>query len=108
MLTICTKIDPIFNNAKQNPHASNTSSGAESNSLFPHSSEAVSSLNMCLAEIGETPFSQSRGRSKTYYGQKVRKITEALQRTVITKAPINDETEMIQQLKQKLQETKRS
>ena len=56
---------------------------------------------MCLAEIGATPFSQSRAQSKTYSGQKVKKITEALQHTVITGAPIDDGTEMIQQLKEK-------
>ena len=59
---------------------------------------------MCLAEIGETPFSQSRARSKTYSKQKVKKITEALQRTVITGAPIDDGSEMIQQ---EFRETKR-
>ena len=62
---------------------------------------------MCLAKIGETPFSKSRARSKIYCGRKVQKITEALQRTVITGAPIDDGTEMIQQLKEKFQETKR-
>ena len=75
--------------------------------LFSQGSEAVSSLNVCLAEIGETPFSQSRARSKTYSRQKVKKITEALQRTVITGAPVDDGTEMIHQLKEKFQETKR-
>ena len=69
-------------------------------------SEAVSSLNVCLAEIGETPFSRSRARSKTYSGQKVKKITEALQCTVITRAPIDDGTEMIQQLKVKFRGNK--
>ena len=37
----------------------------------------------------------------------MKKITEALQRTVITGAPIDDGTEMIQQLKEKFRETKR-
>ena len=62
---------------------------------------------MCLAEIGETPLSQSRARSKTYSEQKMKKITEALQCTVITGAPIDDGTEMIQQLKEKFRETRR-
>ena len=84
-----------------------SSQATESDPLFSHGSEAVSSLNVCLAEIGETPFSQSRARSKTYCGQKVKKITEALQRTVITGAPIDDGTEMIQQLKEKFREAKR-
>ena len=61
-----------------------SSQATESDPLFSHSSEAVSSLNVYLAEIGETPFSHSRARLKTYCGQKVKKITEALQCTVIT------------------------
>ena len=72
-----------------------SSQATESDRLFSHGSEAVSSLNVCLAEISETPFSQSRARSKNYCRQKVKKITEALQRTVITGAPIDDGTEMI-------------
>ena len=55
-----------------------SSQATESDPLFSHSSEAVSSLNACLVEIGETPFSQSRAQSKTYCGQKLKKITEAL------------------------------
>ena len=54
--------------------------------LILYGSEVVSLLNVCLAEIGETPFSKSRARSKTYCGQEVKKITDALQRTVITGA----------------------
>ena len=61
-----------------------SSQATESDPLFSHGSETVSSLNMCLAEIGETPFSQSRARSKTYSREKVKKVTEALQHTVIT------------------------
>ena len=37
----------------------------------------------------------------------MKKNTEALQCTVITGAPIDDGTEMIQQLKEKFRETKR-
>ena len=75
--------------------------------LILYGSEVVSSLNVCLAEIGETPFSKSRAKSKTYCGQKVKKITDAVQRTVITGAPTDDGTKMIQQLKEKFWETKR-
>ena len=84
-----------------------SSQATESDPLFSHGSEVVSSLNVCLSEISETPFSQSRAQSKTYFGQKVKKITEVLQRTVITETPIDDVTEMIQQLKEKFWETKR-
>ena len=46
-------------------------------------------------------------RPIVYSGQKVKKITEALQYTVITGAPMDDGTEMIQHLKEKFQETNR-
>ena len=72
-----------------------SSHATESNPLFSHGSEAVYLLNVCLAEISETPFSQSRVQSKTYSRLKVKKITEALQCRVITGAPVDDGTEMI-------------
>jgi len=50
------------------------SQATESDPLFSHSSEAVSSLNVCLAEIGESLFSQSRRPSKAYRGQKVGRL----------------------------------
>ena len=67
-----------------------SSQATESDPLFSYSSEVVSSLNVCLVEIGETPFSQSRAQSKTYCRQKVKKITEALQCTIITGARTDD------------------
>ena len=84
-----------------------SSQATESDPLFSSASEAASSLNMYLAEIGETPYSQRKARSKSYSRQKVKKITEALQHTVIIGAPIDDGTEMIQQLKEKFQETRK-
>lgn len=51
-----------------------SSQATESDPLFSCGSEAVSSLNVCLAEIGETLFSQSRAWSKNYCGQKVKKL----------------------------------
>ena len=54
-----------------------SSQATESDPLFSHSSEAVSSLNECLAEISDIPCSQSKARSKTYSGQKVKNITES-------------------------------
>ena len=47
-----------------------------------------------LAEIGETPC------GKNYSSQKIKRITEAMQHTVITG---NDGSEMIQQLKEKFE-----
>ena len=90
-----------------NPPSPPSQPATESDPLFFNESEATSSLNMYLAEVGETPYSQSRARSKNYSRQKVKKITEALQRTVIIGAPIDDGTEIIQQLKEKFQETKK-
>ena len=57
------------------------------------------------SQIGETPYSQSKARAKNYSRQKVRKITEAMQRTVISGEIIDDGREMIQQLKGKFEAT---
>ena len=52
-----------------NPPSPTSSQATEPNPLFLHGSEAASSFNVCLAEIGETPPSKSRADKK---------ITEAL------------------------------
>ena len=44
---------------------------AEEMELYVQTPAAVSSLNKCLAEIGETPYSQSKARAKNYSRQKV-------------------------------------
>jgi len=69
--------------------------------LYFQTSAAVSSLNKCLAEVGETPYSQSRAHAKSYPREKVKKITEAMQCMVIPGEPIDDGTEMVQQPKEK-------
>ena len=51
-----------------------SSLATESDPLFSDASETASSLNVYLAEIGETPYSQSRACSKSYSRQKVKKI----------------------------------
>ena len=53
------------------------SQATESDPLFSSALEAASSLNMYLAEIGKTPYSQSKTHSKNYSRQ-VKKIIEAL------------------------------
>ena len=55
-----------------NPPSPTSSQATEPNPLFLHGSEAVSSFNVCLAEIGETPPSKSRAKTVD------KKITEAL------------------------------
>ena len=64
--------------------------------------EAVASLNVCLANLGETPYSQENGRGKGYSRQKVNKLTEALKQTGIACKTVNDDgKELIEQLKDK-------
>ena len=60
---------------------------------------------MCLADIGETPYSQSKACGKNYSRQKVKQITEAMKRTIISGETIDDGSEMIQKLKEKFQST---
>ena len=38
--------------------------------------ESVASLNMCLADIGETPYSHDKGRGKKYQQEKVKRIAQ--------------------------------
>ena len=95
--------EPIL--SEPDPPSPPSSQATESDPLSSSASEAASSLNTYLAEIGETPYSQSKAHSKNYSRQV--KITEALQHPVITGVPIDDGTEMIQQLKEKFQETKK-
>ena len=72
--------EPIL--SESDPPSPPSSQATESDPLFFGASEAASSFNMYLAEIGETPYSQSKAHSKNYSRQKVKKITETLQRTV--------------------------
>ena len=62
-------------------------------------------LNICLADIGETPYCHTKARGKKYSRQKVEKITEAMKRTIISREITDDGSEMIQQLKEKFQST---
>lgn len=72
---------------------------------YVEAQQAVSSLNKCLVDLGESPYSQIKARGKKYSKQKVQKITEAMKRTVISGAASDDGSEMIQQLKEKFQTT---
>ena len=89
------------------PEPDSPSSETEKAEVYVHTPEAIHSLNMCLADIGETPYSQSKARGKNYSRQKVKQITEAMKRTVISGETIDDGSEMIQQLKEKFQSTTR-
>ena len=87
------------------PELDSSSSEADEAEVFVQTPEAVSSLNMCLVDIGETPYSQSKARARNYSRQKVKKITEAMKRTVISEEITDDGGEIIQQLKEKFQST---
>ena len=72
----------------------------------PASPTAISSINKCLVEIGETPFSKSKARGKKYSQQKIEKIADTMSRMAIGPQPsMNDGKEMIEQLKQKFETT---
>ena len=87
------------------PEPDSPSSEAEEAELYVQSPEVVSSLNKCLVELGETPYSQIKAHGKKYSRQKVQKITEAMKRVGITREATDDGSEMIQQLKEKFQLT---
>ena len=86
------------------PESASSSSDKETEA-YTQTSEAVFSLNQCLAEIGETPYSQIKARGKNYPKQKVKKITEAMKHVVIGGEVTDDGSEMIHQLKEKFQST---
>jgi len=46
-----------------NPPTPTSLQATEPDPLFCHCYEVVSSFNVCLAEIGETPFSKSRAKT---------------------------------------------
>ena len=87
------------------PEPDSPSSDPKEAEVYVQIPEVVSSLNKCLVEIGETPYSQTKARGKNYSRHKVKKITEAMKRTVITGEATDDGSEMIQQLKEKFQST---
>ena len=74
---------------------------------YVDSSEAISSLNQCLAEIGETPYVKQKAHQRHYPEQKIKKITDAMKRTLITDTDCDhsfeDDGEIIEQLKRKLE-----
>ena len=65
--------------------------------------EITASLNVCLSQVGETPYTKTKSsRRKSYSNRKIKKLTEALRYTGLSEAPTDqDGKEMIQQLKDK-------
>ena len=67
--------------------------------------EAQKTVDEFLVGIGETPYSKSKARGKTYPKEKLKAITEAMQRVILTDEVMDDGREMLQQLKEKFKVT---
>ena len=69
------------------------------------STEAISALNRCLSEIGETPYIKRKTHQRHYPDQKIKKITDAMKRTILTDIDCDDgdEDEIIEQLRKKFE-----
>ena len=52
---------------------------SQDDSVYFPEAEPLYSINECLKQIGETPYSRRRARGKNYPGEKLKKITEAMQ-----------------------------
>ena len=74
---------------------------SEADSDYIPQDEAISSVNKCLVEIGASPISKKRTHGKNYSKLKLQRITEAMQKVVLTDEIANDGREMIEQLKEK-------
>ena len=74
---------------------------SETDSDYIPQDEAISSVNKCLLEIGATPISKKRTHGKNYSKLKLQRITEAMQKVVLTDEIADDGREMIEQLKEK-------
>lgn len=74
---------------------------------YVDSSEAISSLNQCLAEIGETPYIKHKAHQRHYPEQKMKRITDAMKRTLLTDTDydhiLGDEDEIVEQLRNKFE-----
>ena len=55
--------------------------------------------------MGETPYCQRKARAKGYSKQKVKKITDAMKRTILSEEIEDDGSEKIRQLKEKYEGT---
>ena len=73
-----------------------------SSEVYVDSSEAISTLNQCLVQIGETPYVKRKAYQCHYPEQKIKKITDAMKRTLITdtgcESRLGDDDEIVEQL----------
>ena len=77
----------------------------DSSEVFVDASEAISTLNKCLVTIGETPYVKRKAHQRHYPEEKIKKITEAMKRTLISdpggQSRLRDDDEIVEQLKKK-------
>ena len=66
---------------------------------------AIASLNKCLSEIGVTPYSKTKACQPRYPDHKMKEITKAMKRTIISVETDEDESEIVKQLKDKFKTT---
>lgn len=74
-------------------------------------SKSLKQMNQCLEDIGKTPVTRKKLRSKKYLDKKLDEVTEMLKKVTIgdtDSVRTTDESEILQQLKEKFHTTKDS
>ena len=87
----------------------NSSSPTPSDSVSDHEieyehSEAIGVVNQCLVDLGETPVTKRKLQSKKYKERKLEVLTTKMSKVLLSEKQ-NDESEMLQQLKEKFHST---
>ena len=86
-----------------------SSSPTPSDSVSDHEieyehSEAIGVVNQCLVDLGETPVTKRKLQSKKYKERKLEVLTTKMSEVLLSEKQ-NDESEMLQQLKEKFHST---
>lgn len=72
-------------------------------------SETIKMVNQCLVDIGETPVTKRKLQSKKYSRRKLEVLTTKMSEIMLGEPePQNDESEIVQQLKEKFQSTSKN
>ena len=88
--------------------SSQEDAGASSQEEVSYEHESLESINQCLSAIGETPVVKKKLQQAKYPKEKMKKIRVAVKKKllpVIESSDIDDESEIITQLKDKFQAT---
>ena len=86
-------------------HADIPSDSETEPGVFVNSPATISSLNQGRFEIGVTPYSKAKACQPCYSHKKMREITKAMRRTIISAESDDDESDLIKQLKFKFKTT---